>query len=327
MIRIAGSGYHLPSHVLTRDEIAQRYGEASARKADRSGVLSRRYAEGESQIAMGVAAGQAALSDAGLECAQVDMVISAAAVPYQPIPGSAAIYAHALGLADGAVETMDVNTTCLSFLSAFDLAATYIAAGHVARVLIVSSEVASRGLPWADDPETAALFGDGAAAVVLTAGDTRIAARAFETHGSAWTACQLAAGGTRIDYRDPEAEFAAHTVFRMDGKALFKLSAASLPGFVSSLIARAGWTPDEVSRVIPHQASPLGLRHAARACGFCAGTFVDICAEFGNMIAASIPFVLARECAAGRVRPGDRLLMLGTSAGVSFGGVALEIAA
>ncbi len=326
MFELKGYGAYAPPDEITTAEIAGRYGDDAASHADRTGVRRRFYAGGMSQVEMGLAAARAALEDAGLEPGAVDLLIAAAAVPYQAIPGTASVYARHLGLADGGVATMDVNTTCLSFVSALDLAATYIAAGHARCVLIVTSEMASRGLPWHDDPETAAIFGDGAAAVVVTPGDSRIAARSFQTYGSAWEACQLEAGGTRFDHLAEDFEMSGHAYFRMNGKELFKLTASHFPGFVDGLIAAAGWQRDQITRVIPHQASPLGLRHVMKVCKFAPEAFVDMVSEFGNMIAASIPFVMARERAAGRIAAGDKVLLLGTSAGVSFGGLALEIA-
>jgi 3-oxoacyl-[acyl-carrier-protein] synthase-3 len=230
-----------------------------------------------------------------------------------------------LGAPDGSLQTLDVNTTCLSFVSALDLAASLMAAGRHQRVLIVSAETASRGLPWHDDPETAALFGDGAAAVVLAPGKGRIAASAFETHPSAWEACQIASGGTRLDFRAQRDAFEAGVFFRMNGKDLYKVTAAHFPRFVRDLLAQAGWEAGEVDLVVPHQASPLALRHMARALGFAPERVVDITRDHGNMIAASIPLALSMSLEAGRVGPGGRVLLLGTSAGVSFGGIALEL--
>lgn len=326
MIAIAGTGSYTPARCIGLDEIAACHGKGAARAARRSGVLMRRYVDGETQIDMGQAAARAALDDAGMGAEDIDLVISASGVPFQTIPATAPLYLRAIGIPDGAAEGLDINTTCLSFLSAFDIAATGIAAGRYRNVLIVSSEVASRALPWHDDPETAALFADAAAAVVLTPGATRVAASCFRTWHSGWEACQIGAGGTRFDYHRDRDGFDAHSFFRMNGRELFRLAAENFGAFVDALLDRAGWSVADVDRVVPHQASPLGLRHATRICGFPAGRVADICADHGNMIAASIPFVLAGERAAGRIEPGARVVMVGTSAGVTFGGVALEIA-
>ena len=96
-------------------------------------------------------------------------------------------------------------------------------------------------------------------------------------------------------------------------------------GFVAGLLDRAGSTPDDIDCVVAHQASPGALAHMVKACGFRPGRVVDISAEYGNQIAASIPFVLDLAREQGLARPGQRIAMLGTSAGVSFGGLIVDL--
>src|SRR5690606_13205967 len=111
----------------------------------------------------------------------------------------------------------------------------------------------------------------------------------------------------------------------MDGKELFRLASRHFGSFVTDLLARAGWAHGEVDLVIPHQASPAALAHMIRQTGFAPGRVVQIAHRYGNQIAASIPFTLDLARRGGRLRPGMRVLFLGTSAGVSFGGMALEV--
>jgi 3-oxoacyl-[acyl-carrier-protein] synthase-3 len=229
-----------------------------------------------------------------------------------------------LGIPDGEAAAYDVNATCLSFVTAFEIATRQLTAGAARAVLIVSSEVASRALPWDEAPDIAALFGDGAAAAVLTPSTAaHITAMRLRTYPSAYEACGIGAGGTRFDFTREAQEFAAHSRFMMDGKALFRLAAQHFGTFVEDLLAEAGWHASDVDLVIPHQASPLALAHMIRQTGFPEDRVVNIVKAHGNQIAASIPFTLDLAREAGRIPPGTRVLMLGTSAGVSFGGIAL----
>jgi 3-oxoacyl-[acyl-carrier-protein] synthase III len=289
-----------------------------------SGVEARYVCDGESQIDLALTAAAGALADAGMVAGDIDLVLFAAAVPYQPIPATAPLILRGLGIADGRAAGFDVNSTCLSFVTAFEIAARQLAAGTATNALIVSAEVASRALPWETAPEVAALFGDGAGAAVLTRDPAgQIAAMRLRTYPSAYEACGIGAGGTRFDFTREAAAFAAHSRFMMDGKALFRLAAQHFGAFVADLLAEAGWQPADVDLVIPHQASPAALAHMIRQTGFPPDRVVNIVAGHGNQIAASIPFTLDVARQAGRVRPGTRVLMLGTSAGVSFGGIAL----
>jgi len=239
------------------------------------------------------------------------------------------LIARHLGIPNGACATLDVNSTCLSFLSAFDIATAMISTGRYRQALVVSSEIASRALPWRTDPATAGLFGDGAAAAVLTAPaaeqTSSIRATLFETHHDGYEACQLAAGGTGIDFhREPE-RFAAGSFFQMSGRDLFKLTAGRFPEFVDRLLARAQWDRGDVDLVIPHQASALALAHLVKRCGFAQDRVVDIVRDFGNQIAASIPSALHFARRQGLISRGSKVVLLGTSAGVSFGGIAIEM--
>lgn len=255
-------------------------------------------------------------------------MLGACGVPYQPLPATAPLVMRRLGMADGAAAAYDVNATCLSFLTALELAAGRIALGQSRAALVFSSEVASRALPWQDQPDVAALFGDGAAAaVLLPAPDGRPGIRAslLRSYPSAYEACEIGAGGTRFDFHREPAQFAAHALFHMDGKALFRVTHRHFPPFVEQVLAAAGWSRGDVDLVVPHQASPLALEHMVQHTGMARSRVVDIAARLGNQIAASIPTALDIAWRDGRIGPGAKLLLLGTSAGVSFGGMAIEV--
>ncbi|WP_208347559.1 3-oxoacyl-[acyl-carrier-protein] synthase III C-terminal domain-containing protein [Pseudaestuariivita rosea] len=324
-LHIRGIGAHIPDGKTTSQQLDQRLGLACGEVERQTGVPVRHYCVGdEDQISMATKAAHAALDAAGLRPTDIDLVISACAVPYQPIPSTAPAVQRALGIPDGQATAFDINSTCLSFLNALECCDGLLAAGRYQRALIVCSEVASRALPWQTRPDIAGLFGDGAAAVVVERGQGQgIIATGFETHPSGYDICGIGAGGTRFDFRDQAEDFAANTLFQMDGKELFRLSSKHFARFVDDLLARAGWTKDQVDLVVPHQASPLALAHMIRACGFQTDQVIDITRVYGNQIAASLPISLNHAVDHGRLSRGQRLLMLGTSAGVSFGGIAM----
>lgn len=326
-IRIVGTGRAVPAERVTTRALEARLGLGEGALETVTGVVERYVCAAESQIDLACAAARLALEDAGLEAGALDLIIGGCGVPYQPLPATAPLVMQRLGLADGSAAAFDVNSTCLGFLTAFETAGRMIEAGQCETALVFSSEIASRALPWRDQPEVAALFGDGAAAAVLRKaepGEGKVAASLMRTYPSAWEACGIGSGGTRFDFQKDSEAFAAHSVFHMEGKELFRLTSRHFNGFVSALLERAGWGHDDVDLVVPHQASPFALAHMARQTGFAPENLVDIAARFGNQIAASIPFALDVARREGRVAAGMKLLFLGTSAGVSFGGMALE---
>jgi len=324
-IRLDGTGAAAPARATPSAELDERIGKPAGWLYRRTGVLTRYYCDAEDQIDLAVSASRQALEAAEVSPGDIDVILFAAAVPYQTIPATAPLIQQRLGLADGACAAFDINSTCLSFLTALDLLASSLASGRYRRGLIVASEVASRALPWDDDPLTAALFGDGAAAAVFSAGDgaAHLAAAAMETYPSAFDACRIGSGGTRYDYHKEPAEYARHSLFEMNGEMLYKLTVKHFPAFLDRLLGAAEWTRGDVDVVVPHQASPGALAHLARRSGFAPSTVVDIARDFGNQVAASLPTALHIARTEGRLGEGRRALLLGTSAGISFGGLAV----
>ncbi|MBY9068044.1 hypothetical protein K1X12_14120 [Hyphomonas sp. WL0036] len=325
---IIGTGARAGGRLLSSAEIDARLGKAAGWLQGASGVTSRPVAaQGECQESLALDAARRALADAGTPVEDIDLLLFASAVGRQPIPATAALLKRELGLSSSAFPAFDVNATCLSAVAAMDIAALYISAGRARNVLIVASEIATRALPWQDDPATAALFGDGAAAFVMSAEaphSLRVRDVALETWSDGYDFCALPAGGTRYDFHTDREAFERNAFFRMDGHALFKLTRAKVPAFITRLLDRAGWKQGEVDLVIPHQASPLALEHMIRKCGFSRDQVVSTVETTGNLVAASIPMTLDTARREGRVRPGSRILLIGTSAGVSIGGATLE---
>ncbi len=326
-MKIVGSGCAVPDTRLLSTEIDARLERAPGWTEQHVGIASRYVCQSEDQIDLAEMAARQAIAAASYAATDIDLLIFAAAVPYQSIPATAPLLQRRLGIPDGRCAAFDVNSTCLSFLTATDIAASFLVGGNYKCCLVVSSEIASRGLPWQTDPLVAALFGDGAAAALLAPGDgsAGILAARMETYPSGYEDCALGSGGTRYDFHgDPEA-FARHAVFEMDGRALFRHALVYFEKFLERLLDAAGWQRDEVDLVIPHQASPIALTHLADRCGFGEQRIVNIMRDHGNQIAASIPTALDLARSSGRLTDGMKMLMLGTSAGLSFGGLAMIV--
>ncbi|MBK4216785.1 ketoacyl-ACP synthase III [Paracoccus caeni] len=319
-LTITGTGSYLPSNVLASREIDARLGWPTGDCESRFGIASRHVASPEETSSMMAAkAALAAMEMAGCKPADLDMILGACGVMEQPIPSTAALVQERLGLGHSGIPAFDVNATCLSFLQALDLAAMQIHLGRARRVLVFSSDIASVGLDW-DQPEAAAIFGDGAAAVIVEAGgEGAILAHDFQTYSYARDACVLAAGGTRVNPARGIEQ--GQDRFQMDGAKAFKIASRYLPRFLSSLLSKARVRIDEVDCVVPHQASALSVSHAMRNLRLRPDRVIDIFARIGNQIAASIPTALDHAVRSGRLGRGDTALLIGTSAGISVGGM------
>ncbi len=259
--------------------------------------------------------------------AQLDAIVSTCSVMQQAIPCNAVLIQRELGLGDSGIAAFDVNATCLSFVTALELVAAMIAVGRYRHVLIVASEMPSAGLNPAD-PVTAGLFGDGAAAAVVgrtPAGESSaLLAGALETYGNDAELCQLRAGGTAFPYAGFHDADRAAGYFEMDGPGLYRRVARRLPGFFDALLTQAGLDRSDLACVIPHQASGKGLKHVDRTLRLAPGQLVRIIETCGNQVAASIPHALHRAIRSGALVRGQATALLGTGAGLSFGGAILR---
>ncbi len=323
-VRLISTGKALPSQRVTSENLDRELGRPTGYTFKKGGVRVRYLASAtETQSQLASAALLDALKNASLKPASIDLLISACGVQEQALPSTACFIAQHAGLPHG-TPAFDINASCLSFLAALHVAASLLATGSYARIAIVSADLASRGVDW-DEPEASLIFGDGAAAVILEKGHPTQGIRAFklETYPEGRTYCEIRGGGTRRNPRigvEPK-----DYLFRMDGKAVFKLAAKIMPSFLSQLMKDADQDLDSVDVIVPHQASHLGLAHAAKKLHFPASKIVNIFETHGNQVAASIPTALHEAVISGRAKQGSRVLMMGTAAGLTIGGLLLDL--
>lgn len=324
-VSILGTGKYLPARRVFSHELDGQLGLAPGTVERTSKVVSRHFVEGETPAQMAAAAAHDAVAAAGLQLADLDCVVAANATMDQGMPYNAALVHGELGLNAHQTPAFDIGNSCLSFLTALDTLSYLIAAGRYRRVLLVSSDIASYGLDWSV-LEASAIFGDGAAAAVLgPAEDTgKILAAKLLTLSAGQAFCEIKGGGTRYYPDLLSGSVSPYFKFKMDGKAVFRLVFEHMPAFVAALLAEAQMTMNELALVIPHQASDHGLKHIARRLEIPAGRLLNIFPTHGNQVAASLPTALHEAVTQGRLRRGDRAMLLGTSAGVSLGGLIFE---
>jgi 3-oxoacyl-[acyl-carrier-protein] synthase III len=324
-IRIAGTGVALPTESVTSAELDVRLGLAQGTVERRTGV-TRRYVEtSRSAAVMGAAAAMNALDAAGLSLDDIDCLVAASGTPDQALPYNAALIHEALDFGGRATPTLDINASCLSFLAALDTVSYLVDAGRYTRVLIVSSDIASCGLDWSR-LDASGIFGDGAAAAVIERApdaNSRILGSAFATFSEGAHYCEIKAGGSRHHISRIDEPFAPLAQFRMDGRAVFQLVGRHLKAFAEKLACDAGVRLADLAVVVPHQASAHGIDYMRRQLNLRDEQVVNIFADHGNQVGASLPFAFHTAVASGRLRRGDTTLMLGTSAGVSLGGIVL----
>lgn len=325
-IGILGTGHSLPSTVVTSEELDRRFNYCPGTIESTGGVRRRHFAGSDETAAqLAAEASRLALKAAGITIDDIDCLVAASGTMDQGMPCNAALIHRELGLSRLAIPAFDVNASCLGFLAALDALSWPIAAGRYRNVLIVAADIASCGLDWTT-LEASAIFGDGAAAAVIGPGNgaSRLLAAELNTLSEGADLCRIPGGGSRYHPTRIDQPFDKLALFRMDGKRVFKLATRHLPGFLDRLLARAGVHRDQLDWIVPHQASHLALSHASKRLGFARDKVIDIFAEHGNQVAASLPTALDIAIRDGRIQRGNKVLLLGSGAGLSLGGVVME---
>jgi 3-oxoacyl-[acyl-carrier-protein] synthase III len=305
---VLGLGHYLPAEVVSNDLIAERIGVDDEWIVKRTGIRSRhRAAPEEGLTELAVEAGRSALADAGVDPIDVDLVLVATLSQDELTPSAAPQVAYALGAhRAGAV---DVGAACSGWLSGLALAAGMIEVGRVDRVLLIGAEVLTRMTNY-EDRKTAALWGDGAGAVVLGSDG-----------GGAVGPVVLSADGGLADVISASHQ---ERLLRVEGHETFQTAVRRLTESTVAAVGRAGWELEDVDIFVYHQANARILRAVGERLDLPEAKVADYIGDTGNTSAASIPLTLALMREDGRLRSGQRLLVAAIGAGFTWGAGTIE---
>jgi len=311
--RIVGTGGYLPPRVVKNDEFAQRLDTSDAWIRERTGIAERRIAD-ESQASSDLAleASRAALTAAQLAPADIDLIIVATSTPDHVFPSTACLLQAKLGIK--ACPAFDVQAVCSGFVYALAIADRFIRSGMNRRALVVGTEVFSRIMDW-NDRATCVLFGDGAGAVVLAAGETP-GIHASVLHADGSYADILSVPGNVCGGR-----IVGSPYLQMQGNQVFKLAVKVLDEVARETLKAADMTVADIDWLIPHQANVRILEATARKLGVPRERLAVTVDRHGNTSAASIPLALDEYVRAGKIRAGQRVMMQGVGGGFTWGAV------
>jgi len=301
--RITGWGSALPDKVVTNADLGHTLDTSDEWILERTGIRERRI--GGTTTGLGVEAGQRAMARAGVTGDDIDLVVLCTSTPDESMPASASVIQHELGVRGGAV---DLNAACSGFVYGLVAADGFLRAG-LQRVLLIGSETMSRIVDW-DDRGTAILFGDGAGAVVLERGEGpgRVLGFDLGSDGSLRHILHAEVGGT----------------IEMDGQEVFRRAVRMMVDSAQRALTEADVSADDLALFVPHQANTRIITAACARLGISEDRTVSNLATTGNTSAASIPLALAEAADAGRLAPGDRVLLVGFGAGMSWASAVIE---
>jgi len=315
MIRsvLLGTGSALPRDCVSNDELAKRVDTSDEWIRERTGITQRYIAaEGETTGTLATAAAQAALDDAGLSIADIDLIVLATATPDNTFPATATKVQHRLG--GKGFPAFDVAAVCSGFLYALSTADAMLRAGMAKRAIVIGAETFSRILDW-EDRTTCVLFGDGAGAFVIEAQDVA-------EDGPGIIASRLHADGEHGDmlYVDggPSTTGEVGKV-RMKGREVFRHAVTNLSSVLGEVLDEAGCEPGDIDWVVPHQANFRILDATARKLGLSMDKVVVTVDRHANTSAASVPLAFDVAKKDGRIQKGDLVMLEAMGGGFTWG--------
>ena len=316
---VTGVGHYLPDRIVPNAEFEALIDTSDEWIRSRSGIKRRHFAaEGQMTSDLATRAAQAALADAGLQAADIDAIIVATSTPDLTFPSVATMVQAGLGMTRG--FAFDVQAVCAGFVYALTTANALIVSGQANRVLVIGAETFSRLMNW-KDRGTCVLFGDGAGALVLEAGegtgtnaDRGILSTDLHSDGR-YRDLLYVNGGTSTGTT-------GHLV--MEGKEVFRHAIEKLAETAHHALDKAGLTPEDVDWIVPHQANIRIIEGTAKRMQVPMDRVIVTVQDHGNTSAASIPLALSVGKARGQIKPGDLLVTEAIGGGLAWGSVVLR---
>ncbi|MSP20704.1 MAG: ketoacyl-ACP synthase III [Alphaproteobacteria bacterium] len=312
---IAGVGAYLPERQVTNHELAKTVDTSDEWIVERTGIRVRHVAaEGEFTSHLAVKASERALAAAGIGAGAIDLIVLATTTPDETFPATATRVQERLGLTRGVA--FDVQAVCSGFIFALAVADNFLRLGQAETALVIGAETFSRILDW-QDRSTCVLFGDGAGAVVLRAGqgkgtpaDRGILTTRLHSDGRQHDLLYATGGVSSTKTAG---------VVRMDGPKVFKHAVEKLAGVVDESLASAGLTSADIDWVVPHQANRRIIDGVGKKLGLPPERVVVTVDHHANTSAASVPLALAEATADGRIKRNDIVVMEAMGGGFTWG--------
>ena len=316
---VRGIGHYLPERVVPNSWFEDKVDTSDEWIRTRSGIERRHFAaEGETTSDMGAKAAQAALANAGLTVSDIDAIIVATSTPDLTFPSAATMVQAKLGMEQG--FAFDVQAVCAGFVFAMANANGMILSGQANRVIVIGSETFSRILNF-EDRSTCVLFGDGAGALILEAGEGT-----GSTDDRGILASDLNSDGRFKDmlYVDGGVSKQTTGTVVMQGNALFRQAVEKLASTAEKSLQKAGLSKSDVDWIVPHQANIRIISGTAKKLGADMDKVVVTVQDHGNTSAASIPLALSVGVGNGQIKPGDLVVTEAIGGGLAWGSVVLR---
>ena len=310
---IAGTGSALPQKVVTNDDLATFLDTSDEWIRTRTGIRSRHVLTDERLDDLAIASAKTAMGEAGVSGAELDLILCATMRADTFTPSLACTVAEAVG---ATAPAFDLNAACVGVLYAMEIADSFISSGKAKTVLIVSAEAMSKLLDWTDRA-SCVLFGDGAGAMVVRAGEGRLAG-VLSTKPDSHVIRMPNIEGLNSPYNEIAQEKLA---MHMDGGEVYKFAVNAMGRNIEEACARAGLTPADIDWYLPHQANLRIIDASLKKFKIDKSKVLTNIAECGNMSATSVMVLLDQFAKKGTFKRGDKLLFVAFGGGLTSGAV------
>ena len=320
---LTGWGRYAPAGILTNADLERMVDTSDEWIVSRTGIRERRVAAAhETTASMAAVAALRAIAVAGIDAADIDLILLGTLTPDYWMPATAALVKEAIG--NTKATAMDLAAACSGFVYGYATAQAYITSGMAKHVLVIGAELLTRFLDYTDR-NTCILFGDGAGAVVLSASDEPGGGLGIEltTEPQGAYMIWLPSGGSKSPPSAATIARGEHFI-RMEGRETYRFATRTLATTALAAIEHAGLEPDDISLIIPHQANIRIIEAVAKGLDLSMDRMFVNVDRYGNTSAASIPIALAEAANSGRIKVGDRIVIVAFGAGFTSGAVAIE---
>lgn len=319
-VNICGTGSYIPAHIVDNEEISKLVDTSDEWIRERTGIVRRHIIDGETTVSMACEAGRQALEDAGISAEEIDLLLVSTVSSNVIFPCAACAVQKGLGAVHA--TCFDLNAACTGFVLAYNTAAAYLSGGIYRTALVIGSESLSNLTNW-KDRGTCILFGDGAGAVVLRADDRK--SYLPVTHSDGEKSCALSLK-SRHDQNflsaanlQEKADYEREEYFmQMDGKAVFQFAVKKVPEVIREVLEKNQIQQEEISWFLLHQANRRIVESAAKRLKEPIEKFPMNIQEYGNTSSASIPILLDEMNKKGRLKAGQKLVLAGFGAGLTW---------
>lgn len=316
--RIIGTGSSLPVKNITNDDLSKIVDTSDEWIRPRTGIINRRVAVEETTTSMAYNASLSAIDSAGISPLEIDLIIGATFSPDRSMPTLACEVQRELGAVNA--SCFDLNAACTGFLFALNTAQAYIASEMAKTILIIGAETTSKYIDWTDRT-TCILFGDGAGAVIARADNTGFIHSVAGSNGQKSDAltCAFRPINNFIVQSDSSDRY-----IKMDGQEVFRFATKQVPECIRSVLEQSNTDISEISNFILHQANQRILCSVAKHLKVDISLFPMNLDQYGNTSAASIPILLDELNKSGKLNKGDKLIISGFGAGLTWGATLIE---